>query len=188
MEVNLGRRIKELRNERELSQEYVADILGVSRQSVSKWESGQSNPSTANLIALATLFDVPLEALIKQNGNVDDTQKDNIIRKILKVIVFVIIGLCVLHFIIWCIIFAIYSICGESAIGGISGGVTAISMAGVFIYSIGLIVGPLASAGIVITAFMDKNKRDVIIGFAFIGAMFLLRYMPIIYISMEVSY
>lgn len=42
MNTNLGNRIKNLRNERHLSQEYVAEQIGVSRQSVSKWESGVS--------------------------------------------------------------------------------------------------------------------------------------------------
>lgn len=40
MNTNLGNRIKNLRKERHLSQEYVAEQIGVSRQSVSKWESG----------------------------------------------------------------------------------------------------------------------------------------------------
>ena len=55
MNTNLGNRIKNLRNERHLSQEYVAEQIGVSRQSVSKWESGVSRPSTGNLICLAEL-------------------------------------------------------------------------------------------------------------------------------------
>lgn len=39
-----------------MTQEFVAEALGVSRQAVSKWESGASDPSTTNLIALAKLF------------------------------------------------------------------------------------------------------------------------------------
>lgn len=58
MNTNLGNRIKNLRKERHLSQEYVVEQIGVSRQSVSKWESGISRPSTGNLICLAELFDV----------------------------------------------------------------------------------------------------------------------------------
>ena len=59
----LGRRIQQLRTERHLSQEALAAELGISRQAVAKWECGQSVPSTANLLALAQLFSVPLEAL-----------------------------------------------------------------------------------------------------------------------------
>jgi len=51
--MTIGNRIKALRTEKKLSQEYLAEKLGVSRQAVSKWESGASSPSTDNLIALA---------------------------------------------------------------------------------------------------------------------------------------
>lgn len=50
MNTNLGNRIKNLRIECHLSQEYVAEQIGVSRQSISEWESGVSRPSTGNLI------------------------------------------------------------------------------------------------------------------------------------------
>lgn len=48
-----------------MTQEFVAEAIGVSRQAVSKWENGSSDPSTSNLIALAKLFDVAPEDLIK---------------------------------------------------------------------------------------------------------------------------
>lgn len=47
-----------------MTQEFVAESLGVSRQAVSKWESGLSDPSTSNLIALAKLFKISVEELI----------------------------------------------------------------------------------------------------------------------------
>lgn len=46
------------------TQEYVAETLGVSRQAVSKWESGASEPSTANLMALARLYQVTVDELL----------------------------------------------------------------------------------------------------------------------------
>lgn len=48
-----------------MTQEFVAEAIGVSRQAVSKWENGSSDPSTSNLIALVKLFDVAPEDLIK---------------------------------------------------------------------------------------------------------------------------
>lgn len=51
-----------------MTQEFVAERIGVNRQAVSKWESGSSDPSTSNLIALAKLFDVTLEELLKNAG------------------------------------------------------------------------------------------------------------------------
>ena len=47
-----------------MTQEFVAESLGVSRQAVSKWENGLSDPSTTNLIALAKLFNIPVAELI----------------------------------------------------------------------------------------------------------------------------
>ena len=48
-----------------MTQEFVAESLGVSRQAVSKWESGASDPSTSNLLALARLYGVSAEELLR---------------------------------------------------------------------------------------------------------------------------
>ena len=48
-----------------MTQEFVAERIGVSRQAVSKWEMGLSDPSTSNLFALADLFGIQPEELIK---------------------------------------------------------------------------------------------------------------------------
>ncbi len=62
----LGETLKELRTERNMTQEFVAESLGVSRQAVSKWENGSSEPSTSNLIAIAKLYEIPPEELLKK--------------------------------------------------------------------------------------------------------------------------
>ena len=48
-----------------MTQEFVAEAVGVSRQAVSKWETGAADPSTANLLALAKLYGVPAEELLR---------------------------------------------------------------------------------------------------------------------------
>ncbi len=63
---SLGEVLKRRRTECKMTQEFVAEALGVSRQAVSKWESGASDPSTANLIALAKLFGATPEELLKE--------------------------------------------------------------------------------------------------------------------------
>lgn len=63
MEQELGGRIRALRRERGISQEALAETLGVSRQAVTKWEDSSSLPSTANLLALSAFFGVPLSEL-----------------------------------------------------------------------------------------------------------------------------
>lgn len=62
---SLGEALKENRIRCQMTQEFVAETLGVSRQSVSKWENGSSDPNTSNLIALAKLYKVSPEQLLE---------------------------------------------------------------------------------------------------------------------------
>jgi DNA-binding XRE family transcriptional regulator len=62
---SLSEVLKENRIRCKMTQEFVSEAIGVSRQAVSKWENGTSEPSTSNLIALAQLYDVPAEELLK---------------------------------------------------------------------------------------------------------------------------
>ncbi|RCX13839.1 DNA-binding XRE family transcriptional regulator [Anaerobacterium chartisolvens] len=63
---SLGETLKENRTRCKMTQEFVAESIGVSRQAVSKWESGTSDPSTSNLLALAKLYGMSAEDLLKQ--------------------------------------------------------------------------------------------------------------------------
>lgn len=62
---SLGEVIKDNRIRCSMTQEFVAEQLGVSRQAVSKWENGTSEPSTTNLLALAKLFGISPEELLR---------------------------------------------------------------------------------------------------------------------------
>ena len=62
---SLGETIREYRTNCKMTQEFVAESLGVSRQAVSKWESGTTDPSTSNLLALAKLFGISPEELLR---------------------------------------------------------------------------------------------------------------------------
>ena len=62
---SLSEMLRENRARCKMTQEFVAESLGVSRQAVSKWESGTADPSTSNLLALAKLFGVSAEELLK---------------------------------------------------------------------------------------------------------------------------
>lgn len=63
---SLGQALKDHRLRCKMTQEFVAEHLGVSRQAVSKWENGTSDPSTSNLLALAKLYGVSAEELLKE--------------------------------------------------------------------------------------------------------------------------
>ena len=62
---SLSETLKENRTRCKMTQEFVAESIGVSRQAVSKWEKGTSEPNTSNLMALARLYGIPAEDLLK---------------------------------------------------------------------------------------------------------------------------
>ena len=62
---SLGETLKDHRQRCGMTQEYVAEALGVSRQAVSKWETGAAEPSTSNLLALAKLYGVDAGELLR---------------------------------------------------------------------------------------------------------------------------
>ena len=64
--LSLGEALKEHRTRCQMTQEFVAEQLGVSRQAVSKWENGTSDPSTSNLLALAKLYGISAQELLQQ--------------------------------------------------------------------------------------------------------------------------
>ncbi len=63
---SLGEVLKAHRMRCKMTQEFVAEAIGVSRQAVSKWESGAADPSTMNLIAVAKLYGLEPEELLRE--------------------------------------------------------------------------------------------------------------------------
>ena len=72
--MTLGEKIARQRKELNYTQEQLADILGVSRQSISKWESDIAYPETDKLIELGKLFDCSMDYLLKE----ETTEKDGV--------------------------------------------------------------------------------------------------------------
>ena len=73
--MSLGTNIKQLREERGLTQEQVADKIGITFQAVSSWERDEYKPDTEKLIKLAELFDVSVSALVEEKQSVFATKK-----------------------------------------------------------------------------------------------------------------
>jgi transcriptional regulator with XRE-family HTH domain len=74
MNIEIANHLIELRKKNGLSQEALADRLGLSRQAVSKWERAEASPDTDNLIALAKLYGISLDELLlmgEQNSSDD---------------------------------------------------------------------------------------------------------------------
>lgn len=74
--MTLGENIARLRTERRLSQGDLADALGVSRQSVSKWETDASVPELDKLVRLSELFGVTLDQLVKGETTADSARPE----------------------------------------------------------------------------------------------------------------
>lgn len=84
--MDIGKKIITLRQRRGLSQNELREKLGVSRQTISKWENGQVLPDAYNLKALAKILDISVDALLSDEElNIDKTDHKKILGYILLV-------------------------------------------------------------------------------------------------------
>ena len=67
--MEIGNRLKNARVEIGLTQEKVAEEIGVSRQTVSNWENGKFYPDIVSVIKLSDLYSVSLDELLKEDKN-----------------------------------------------------------------------------------------------------------------------
>lgn len=86
----IGEKIKNKRKELNLTQEYLAKELNISRQAVSKWEKGLSEPSMDNLVKLSGIFGVDIDYFKKDKK---DEEEKSLITKIFWDFLYAIIGL-----------------------------------------------------------------------------------------------
>lgn len=86
MNIEIANRLLELRKKSGLSQDELASKLGISRQSVSKWERAEASPDTDNLICLAKIYGVSLDDLLSSDQTVDEiaTEKKESAEEIKK--------------------------------------------------------------------------------------------------------
>lgn len=73
--MTVGNKLSKLRKQNNYTQEQLADILGVSRQAISKWESDASYPETEKLIQLSDLYHCSLDYLLRDEMESDDFHK-----------------------------------------------------------------------------------------------------------------
>lgn len=69
-------KLKQLRIKNEYSQEQLAELLNVSRQAVTKWETGKGMPDISNLKAIAALFDITIDSMIDDVEEIEATDEN----------------------------------------------------------------------------------------------------------------
>lgn len=79
--MKLNEKIISLRNKYQMSQGDLAEKLNVSRQSVSKWETGASIPDLDKLIAMSELFQVTMDELVKEDVILDKVEEEPVVTK-----------------------------------------------------------------------------------------------------------
>ena len=125
-DMNVADRIQNLRKIKGISQEQLAEAIGVSRQAVSKWESEQSTPDLEKIVLMSDFFDVTTDYLLKgieptneiehmtvgdviDNKILTDTNEKRM-KKILRYILYVFLGVLavdLLSFIIYVILYGL---------------------------------------------------------------------------------
>ncbi len=82
--MKFGENLKQIRKSKKISQEKLADILGVSRQSISKWETGENFPSMQNIICLCDVFKCKINDLVHEDfvdiDSLDEEIKMNVVK------------------------------------------------------------------------------------------------------------
>ena len=104
--MDLGKKIMTMRNEKNLSQEQLAEKLNVTRQTISNWENGKFYPDIDSLVNLSKFFNVSLDVLLCYDDKVLDYLKDStdivksnknilyaVLLNILLIIAFIIVGI-----------------------------------------------------------------------------------------------
>ena len=79
--MNFSEKLLTLRKAKGMTQEQLAEKLDVSRQSISKWESGQAVPELEKIVALSTIFDVTTDYLLKSSEIDDLSVKTEMLEK-----------------------------------------------------------------------------------------------------------
>lgn len=82
-QIKFGKFLKELRNEKGMTQEQIAEQLNVSGRTVSRWETGSNMPDIGMLVELAEFFDVSITEIIdgeRKSGRMNQEEKETLLK------------------------------------------------------------------------------------------------------------
>lgn len=107
--MDINKNIKKMRNEKNLTQEELAQKINVTRQAVSNWENAKTQPDLETLTAIASALEIDLEMLlygkkyVKADGSTENTKKLSGIKIVLSVVgtIFIAVGLVFMFFNFW---------------------------------------------------------------------------------------
>jgi len=115
--MSIGEKIYNLRKNKNISQEALANILNVSRQTISKWETGESNPDFDKIVPLCDYFDISTDELLK--GENVYLEREIVLQK--KKNKALMLSLCIVIFVVMMVIVIIFDeIGGNDTLSGIS--------------------------------------------------------------------
>jgi len=103
----LSENIRKCRKSKQMSQDELAEKLGVTRQSISLWETGQTQPSLDNIVALSELFDISTDALLTDKNpesfcaEATESQSEKPKKKTSIMICFVVISALIITVLLW---------------------------------------------------------------------------------------
>lgn len=143
--MNLGERLTNLRKKKQLSQEEVAEKLGVTRQTISKWETDQSLPDFDKIVPISELYNISTNYLLTGEDDIKETvnkveENDNKRKKTLGIIFGIL-----LYFV---------------AIAWIMVSVAALNLNSVISSAIFLLICGVATCIIVYVCIMYKTKKE----------------------------
>lgn len=73
--MNFSEKLKEIRKDKGLSQEQLAEKIGVSRQAITKWETGKGLPDVENMVIIAEIFKTTLDELLRDSAIKQESEK-----------------------------------------------------------------------------------------------------------------
>ena len=74
--MEIGSKLKNARNEKGITQEQAAELLGVSRQTISNWENNKSYPDIISVIKMSDIYSVSLDHLLKEEKSMNQTYQE----------------------------------------------------------------------------------------------------------------
>jgi len=74
--MEIGSKLKNARNEKGITQEQAAELLGVSRQTISNWENNKSYPDIISVIKMSDIYSISLDHLLKEDKSMNQTYQE----------------------------------------------------------------------------------------------------------------